>query len=229
MDKAKQIILLLLLLIIDFEVSGQTPCRDAYRLIHELSINSNPILRNESISMSRRIHISKRLSKEALKLAYQTIQNNDCQAYGDYAIIVDRIIELEVKLGNYYNAEKIAQERLVKLYPNWKDPEIRYMDASHVSALAMIKNASSTNDFYKNVRKNKGEYGVCGTISYNEECSIVLRQAESLYDNYGAIYCLRFLENSDFFVYTGMYTNEDIMKATPCLEVISKMNLCKLA
>ncbi len=189
MDKAKQLLLIFLILIIGFEISGQAPCRDAYRLIHELSINSNPILHDESVSMSRRIRISKRLSKEALKLAYQTIQNNDCQAYGDYAIIVDRIIELEVKLGNYHNAEKIAQERLVKLYPNWKGPETQYMYPDHISVLAMIKIASKNNSFYKKVRKNKGEYGMCGTMSDFEQASILLLQAETLYNSYGAIYC----------------------------------------
>jgi len=204
MEKAKQLLLLIFALIICIEVVGQTSCREAYRLIHELSNNSYPILRDESISMTRRIRISKRLSKEALKLAYQTIQNNDCQEYGDYAIIVDRIIELEIKLGNYRIAEKIAQERLVKLYPNWKDPQTQYMNPDHVSALAMIKNASRLNGFYKNVRKNKGEYGVCGTMSDYERASILLLQAETLYDSYGVIYCLKFLENSDIYPYSSM-------------------------
>ena len=79
-------------------------------------MESHSIINDESMSISKRIRQLKKLAKESLKLAYKTIEENDCEKY---SIIVDRIIELELQLGNREKAETIALKRLNKRTPKW--------------------------------------------------------------------------------------------------------------
>jgi hypothetical protein len=165
-------------------------------MINELDAESYAILRNEEISLNKRIRKSKKMSKKALKLAYNTIENNDCKKYSQ---IIDKIIELELKFGNTKNAEIIALERLNKLNPNWKEHN-QFAYASHLSILATINYIANSDSFYRRLRKNKGKYGVCGTTTYSQDIGNILWQAETLFSNYGKIYCLKFLKGSTILI-----------------------------
>lgn len=160
-----------------------------------------------------RIRKSKRLSRKALKLAYTTIEKFNCTKY---SYIVDRIIELELRLGNISNAEKIALERLNNLNPNWQE-FTSPVYSSHLSVLATIISTDGSNSFYKRVRRNRGNYGCCGTTSYTEDVSILSWQAEKLYLEYGKIYCLKFLKSSTILI------SEDDERAKPYWDNIYKL------
>lgn len=188
---------IILLLIFSGIIShGQESCSELYDRIHEMQMYSNPILREKRLPLFLRIRKSKRQSKQALKLAYKTIEENDCN---EYDVIVDRIIELELKLGNASKAEKIALERLNKLNPNWKDSD-SVVAPSHLFILSTISSFEASKSFYKRVRKNRGSYGVCGTTSYEEDVATLSWQAEKLFHNYGKIYCLKFLQASTIII-----------------------------
>ncbi len=197
--KKKGFIALMLFFIVVIS-HGQESCRAQYDLIYELENNSHYILNNQVFPLIIRIQKSKRQAKIALKLAYETIEKNDCK---EYSIIMDRIIGLEMQLGNPSKAKKAALLRLNKMYPNWKESNV-LIKPSHLSILAYISNFQRKNSFYRNVRRNKGIHGVCGTTSYGEDVSTLLWQAESLFNDYGEIFCLRFLQSSAILI------NEDL-------------------
>jgi hypothetical protein len=199
----KKSYILLILIFAAFISHGQESCREQYDKIHDMEINSNPILQEKKLPLFLRIRKSKRQSRKALKLAYKTIEINDCK---EYSIIVDRIIDLELKLGNASKAEEIALKRLDKLNPNWKDLNSS-VNPSYLSILATISSIDASNSFYKMVRKNKGSYGVCGTTTYEEDVATLSWQVEKLYQNYGKIYCLKFLQASTIII------NEDSERA----------------
>lgn len=179
---------------------GQESCRAQYDMIKKLEDNSHDILNNQAFPLTIRIQKSKRQAKIALKLAYEAIEKNDCK---EYSIIMDRIIGLEMQLGNPAKAKRMALLRLNKMYPNWKENNT-LIKPSHLSILSYISNFRRKNSFYRNVRKNKGIHGVCGTTSYGEDVSTLLWQAESLFNDYGEIFCLRFLQSSAILI------NEDL-------------------
>jgi len=93
-----------ILLFMTGQLEGQNWCNEEYNKIHNLQMDSYSVLKNESIALFRRIRKSKKIAKQALKLAYETIEENDCE---NYSLLVDRIIEIELQLGNKDNAEKI--------------------------------------------------------------------------------------------------------------------------
>jgi len=147
------------------------------------------------------------MAKQALEIAYETIENNQCDGH-DYSIIVDRIIDLELKFGNKKKAESIAIERLTKLSPNWwnKDSNVTPENLIVLSRISAFKSKES---YYRLIRKNKGSYGVCGTTTYEQDVSTLLWQAKQLYENYGKIYCYKLLQNSVILI------NEDSERAKP--------------
>lgn len=194
MKKKSYIILILIFAAIISQ--GQESCREQYDEIHDMQINSYVILRKEKLPLFFRIQKSKRQSRKAKKLAYSTIEEYDCK---EYSIIVDRIIELELKFGNTSKAEEIALKRLDKLNPNWKDLN-SLVNPSHLSILATISSIDASNRFYKRVRKNKGSYAVCGTTSYEQDVATLSWQVENLYQNYGKIHCLKFLQASTIII-----------------------------
>ena len=194
---------IVILLVFSVQLSAQNWCSEEYDKIHDLQMESHSIINDESMSISKRIRQSKKLAKESLKLAYKTIEENDCEKY---SIIVDRIIELELQLGNRKKAETIALKRLNKRTPKW-DTEQGRAYASDLEILARISSYKASNSFYKHVRKNKGLYGVCGTTTYEQDVSNLLWKAETIFNNYGEIFCLKFLQGSTIII------NEDNERA----------------
>ncbi|MEZ4907117.1 MAG: hypothetical protein R2771_05635, partial [Saprospiraceae bacterium] len=193
----------ILILAFSVQLSAQYACSEEYEKVHDLQMESHSIINNKSMSLSKRIRQSKKFAKESLKLAYKTIEENECEKY---SIIVDRIIELELQLGNPKKAESIALKRLNKRTPKW-DFEKGKAYASDLEILATICSYKKSNSFYKNIRKYKGFYGVCGTTTYEQDVSILLWKAETLFKNYGEVYCLKFLQVSPIII------NEDREKA----------------
>ncbi len=159
-------------------------------------MESHSIINDESMSISKRIRQLKKLAKESLKLAYKTIEENDCEKY---SIIVDRIIELELQLGNREKAETIALKRLNKRTPKW-DTEQGRAYVSDLAILATISSYKASNSFYKNIKKYKGLYGVCGTTTYEQDVSNLLWKAETIFNNYGENFCLKFLQVSTIII-----------------------------
>ena len=172
----------------------QETCREGYDMINKLMQKSNSILRKDEISLPLyfRIQRSKRKTKEALKLAYRMLEENDCS-------VIDRIIELELKLGNPFKAEKIALDRLNDLNPNWRKKS-SYVPTYYLSVLVQISRFDRKNSFYKGVRRNKGSHGVCGFTTYEQDVANLLWTAESLFNNYGPIFCLKFLQSSTIVI-----------------------------
>lgn len=166
-------------------------------------MESHSVINDKSKPLSKRICVSKKLAQKSLKLAYKTIEENDCEKY---SIIVDRIIELELQLGNPKNAELIALTRLNRRTPNWKSEKGKAF-ASDLEKLAIIGSYEKSNSFYQNVKKYKGLYGVCGTTTYEQDVSALLWIAETLYKNYGAVFCLKYLQGSTIII------NEDSERA----------------
>ena len=188
-------------------MNSQISCKEKYSIIHELENNSTSIVfSDESISLIKRIRKSKNMAKQALKIAYSTIEDNECNNH-DYSIIVDRIIDLELQLGNKEKVNKIALRRLDKLNPNWKN-KTSYVSLDDLLALSRISAFNSSENFYKLVKKNK-YYLSCGTTSYEQDVTTLLRQATELYENYGKIYCYKLLQNSVILI------NEDSERVKP--------------
>ena len=68
-------------------------CRSELNQCEEIARVSYYVSTLESISIGKRIRQSKKLVKQALELAYQTIENNDCEEYSQF---VNLIIQLEL-------------------------------------------------------------------------------------------------------------------------------------
>ncbi|MBK7094733.1 MAG: hypothetical protein IPH57_06710 [Saprospiraceae bacterium] len=73
--------------------------------------------------------------------------------------------------------------------------------------MAIIGSYEKSNSFYKNVKKYKGLYGVCGSTTYEQDVSTLLWIAETLYKNYGEVFCLKYLQGSTIII------NEDSERA----------------
>lgn len=116
------------------QLSAQNWCNEEYDRIHDLQQESHSIINDVSKCLSKRIRLSKRRAKEALKIGYTTIEENECEKY---SLIVDRIIELELQLGNPKKAESIALTRLYKRTPKWQTNEGKAY-ASDLEILAVI-------------------------------------------------------------------------------------------
>ena len=186
---------------------SQISCKEKYGIIHELENRSTSIVFNdENISLNKKIMKSKNMAKQALKIAYSTIENNACNNH-DYSIIVDRIIDIELQFGNKKKANKIALERLEKLNPNWKN-QGSSVSPEDLTALSRISSFKPSESFYKLVKKKK-YYWACGTTTYEQDVSTLLWQAKQLYENYGKIYCYKLLQNSVILI------NEDSERAKP--------------
>jgi hypothetical protein len=155
-------------------------------------MKSHSVISDENKSLMRRIKESKNFAKQALVLAYKLIEVKACK---NYSITVDRIIELELQLGNPKKAELIALQRLNKKNPNWKNINAK-TSASDLEALAIISNYKKSNSFYKDIKRNKGLYGICGTTSYEQDVEKLLWIADKLYNEHGKVYCLKFLQSS---------------------------------
>lgn len=172
----------------------QDSCLSSYDKILKLERNSNDILVDTSLSIGRRIRTSKRLVKEALVLSYKTIDAYDCK---EYTKIAYQIIHLESRLGNYSKARKMAHNRLDKLYPNWQDinlnPKIYY---EHLAELALQTHRDQSYRFYNDFRRRRGFSYACDfTINYNaQEFSRVYKNVKTLYEEYGPIYSIRYLQ-----------------------------------
>lgn len=193
----------ILLLVFSMQLSAQNWCNEQYDKIHEIQMESHSIINDESKPLSKRIKQSKKLAKESLKLASKTLEENDCEKY---SIIVDRIIELELQLGNPKKAESIALKRLNNRTPKWYS-EKGTVYASDLEILVTISSYRKSNSFYKKLKKYKGLYGVCGTTTYEQDVSTLLWKAESLLNNYGEVFCLKFLQGSTIII------NEDVERA----------------
>lgn len=187
------------------QLESQNWCKKEYKKINDLQEQSYNVLKDNNKSLFKRIRKSKKLAKQALKFAYATIEENDCQ---NYSLIVDKMIEIELQLGNKKRAEKIALKRLNKKTPGWKSVKGR-ANFSDLAVLASISNYKKSDSFYRNFRKDKRIQGVCGTTTYDEAVSLLLSQAKLLYNNYGKIYCLKLLQGSTIII------NEDIESTKP--------------
>ena len=86
---------IILLSIFTLQLTAQNWCLEEFEKIQYLQNESHAVIKNESKSLSKRIRESKKLAKEALKFAYKTIEQKDCE---NYSVIVDRIILLELQL-----------------------------------------------------------------------------------------------------------------------------------
>lgn len=192
----KQIYIIVILILLVENLCCQVNYRELYDEIHQMQMNSYDILYKKNYPLFLRIILSKRQSKNALKLAYDTIKNNECDAYD---IIIDRIIELELRLGHVLRAEKIALERLEKLNPKWRNIDSP-VDYSHLSVLALIQNSKNTDKFYKRVRKHKLYGGFCDEISYETDVQNLEYCAKNIFEGYGPIYCYKYLQNSKIVV-----------------------------
>jgi hypothetical protein len=191
--KVKHIVILL---VFSIQLSAQNSCSEEYDKIRDLRLESHSIINDKSMSISKRIRESKKLAKESLKLAYKTIGENDCK---EYSFIVDRIIDLELQLGNIEKAETIALKRLNKRTPKWDTKQERAKVAD-LAILATISSYKGSSSFYTNIKKSKGFVEVCGTTSYEQKVSNLLWKAETIFNNYGENFCRKFLQGSTIII-----------------------------
>lgn len=184
--------LLILVFILQLGYARSQDCHAHYRKIHDLQSESHHIFYDTTMSMSKKIRLSKRLANEALEHGYSI---NDLKRCSEYSILVDRMIELEMQFRHNDEAEKLALERLDSKYPGWKDPDkIQVMEPEDLSVLHWIHSSRGSRDFYYNTRKNKGLLGGCGLIDNVEQ--ITLDNSRILQMQYGNIFGFRFLQNS---------------------------------
>ncbi|MEM8527700.1 MAG: hypothetical protein AAGG68_23865 [Bacteroidota bacterium] len=174
-------------------------CQEEYNQVYKLDDQSTAIFDTDKGIIERKIEQSQQLVQKGLGIAYEAIQKEDCEAY---SILVDRIINLEMRIGNPDNAEKVALDRLDRLYPNWRNWKEKVdIPSNHISVLARMGSYREEDNFYMQMLKQRRIYGVCGTVSYGEEVSYLLRNVKSLYTHYGKRICLRYLENYDLILH----------------------------
>ena len=106
-------------------------------------------------------------------------------------------------IAHYEGLEDVLNipEAKVHLYgkqsvkPNWQELNSE-VNIDYLEQLARISTIDSSNNFYKSVRKQKGIIGICGTTTYSEDVNSHLWVAKQLYENYGKIYCFKYLQQS---------------------------------
>lgn len=167
-------------------------CRSELNQCEEIFRVSSYVSTLESISIGKRIRQSKKLAKQALELAYKTIENNDCNEYSQF---VNLIIQLELNLGNKKAAEKIALERLNKI-KNWKDLSQK-INTSNIYALYTIHQSTKEKNYYERLRNPDNHVVVtCGWFPYSYLVAEIRKTADVLFHQYGKSYCLKYLQEN---------------------------------
>ena len=130
--------------------SSQTNCSKEYKLILAEQRKSERIYFLDSLSIRKKIKLSKAIAKTALNDAKKIVTNSDCK---EYVWLVDRIIELSIMLRKFDTAEKFAIERLNRLYPEFNNLSIN-LDSSYplqpsIVDLYRIRVSKKHTPFYK--------------------------------------------------------------------------------
>ena len=99
---------------------------------------------------------------------------------------------------------------------NWKDKNTT-VPTSYLTDLVRINRFDRKKSFYKVIRRNKGFLSVCGFIGNEQDVTGLLSEAENLFNNYGPIYCLKYLQSSTIFI------NEDRKYLKPTWEKIYRL------
>lgn len=199
----KTIIKIFFLNLICYSIVGQETCEESFLKILHYEKKSENTLKRNYLPISLRIIKSKNYNRKALNLAYQQIQRPECDKYSQ---LVDKIIRFELKFDHKERAIKIAEERLNKIYPNWKNVE-QNINGDHISILASIGNINETTNYYNQVRKAKGPIYFCDSKPYHLKVKELYESAQILYDQYGEIYSLKYLQNNSIII------NENDVKA----------------
>lgn len=186
----------ILILTISLQISAQRNCSLAYNEIYSLQRKSHSVIEDKDKPLSQRIRESKRLARRAIDVAYESLNNKECNKY---SAIFDRVIELHIQMGKPNRAKRIACNRLNKLTPEWKGLSGR-INPKFLSVLARISNYRRSESFYRRVKKYKGIPSVCGTVTYDEKVESLYWTAKELLDHYGQIYCLKFLQSSTLII-----------------------------
>jgi hypothetical protein len=175
----------------------QVTCDIELRQIHELNDASRLKSGTEPNLVSKKIRQSKKLTKQTLKLAYETLKYKDCKEYSN---IVDLIIDLELRLRNFNKAQTIALERLNKTHPNWRNISEK-VNISHLTALSRIHKSRKMDSYYKKFRKNNGNFVIgCGWEPYVYKVKVIMETAEILYSEYGKEFCFKYLQQQPIII-----------------------------
>src|SRR5687767_8995929 len=99
-------------------ISVDRDCPVGYDSIYALQNRVYRIFDDSTISIDRKIQLSKKFAQQGLDAGYSAISEGNCKTY---SIIVDRMIELASTLGKYDEARSLALQKLDTVYPEWKD------------------------------------------------------------------------------------------------------------
>jgi len=189
-----KVLISITLFMLCLEIHSQTPdsCDIQNELIYKIEYSLLSILRDDIRPQGKNTAETLKFSIEAQRLAYTIIEKG---TFSEYSIIIDKIIDIELKRRNNRNAEKIALDRLNILYSTWKNID-QYVNPSYLSILADIGLQDDSKSYYKFLELNGGAGGFCSTPSYERKVASLLLRAEKLYERYGKIYCLKYLQYS---------------------------------
>lgn len=188
----RYLLLICFLTLLDLCLHAQDPCDsydaivDSIEALSYSAVNSFPLapdLRSGDLSRSRRI------TKQALRMAYALAENTSCTHDDNIAM---SIAELEHRLGNYNKARDVLITFLKTRCPEFDNPDADcWFGQEPFEALA--RTMVSTKSFYQQIRKQKGIIGVCGTVFPLEWYDTANYYATTLHEHFGAMYCIRYL------------------------------------
>ena len=182
-------------------ISVDRDCPVGYDSVYNLQNRAYRIFDDSTISIGKKIRLSKKFAQMGLDAGYNAISEGNCKTY---SIIVDRMIELASILSKREEARSLALQKIDMVYPEWKDytknewmdysknefETIRFNMADDLQTLAGLPIGNPKSLFYKEARKNKQLTGVCGNVDYDEEGT-----AQKLLTRYGNIYAFRYLQS----------------------------------
>lgn len=172
-------------------VLAQDDCKGDYDRILKLEKKSFDIFFDSGLTLTKQIEVSKRKAQDALAFGYKSIKSVNCVEYSD---IVDMMIELELQISRPDSAEKLALERLHRVYPGWMDADkVIKVKADDLYVLYEIYSSREGEDFYQAILKNGGPTFGCGmVIGALGHCVETTKFLQSQYEE---IYSYRFLQN----------------------------------